>query len=69
MDTTLRDYFDRIEAAFCRQRGAPLLLSPLDFEKTIEWYAASIPTDDVEAGIAAYFERLPDRRLPLRRAI
>ncbi len=69
MDTTLRDYFDRIEAAFCQQRGAPLLLSPLDFEKTVEWYTASIPVDVVEAGIAAYFERLAARKVPLRRAI
>ncbi len=69
MDTTLRDYFDRIEAAFCRQRGAPLLLSPLDFEKTVEWYVAEIPADVVEAGIAAYFDRLAARKVPMRRAI
>ena len=69
MDTGLRSYFERIEAVFCTQRGAPLLLSPLDFEKAVEWYAASIPADVVEEGIAAYFQRLATRRVPVRKAI
>lgn len=69
MDTTLREYFERIEAVFCAQRGTPLLLSPLDFEKAVEWYAASIPVEVVEEGIAAYFQRLAARKVPMRRAI
>lgn len=65
----LRDYFERIEAAFCKHRGAPLLLSPLDFEKAVEWFTASVPVDVVEEGIAEYFVRLASRKVPVRRAI
>jgi hypothetical protein len=69
MDERIRDYFDSIEAAFGRRRGAPLLLSPLDFEKAVEWYAAGVPAEAVEAGIAAYFERLDRRKVPSRHAV
>lgn len=69
MEVTLREYFDRIESYFCRQRGTPLLLSPLDFEKTLEWYAAGIGAEVVEEGVADYFHRLATRKVPLRRAI
>lgn len=69
MDPSLRDYFERVEAAFCRQRGAPLLLSPLDFEKAVEWLTASVPVEVVEEGIADYFARLASRKVPMRRAI
>lgn len=69
MDERIRDYFGRIEAAFARRRGAPLLLSPLDFEKAVEWFAAGVPAEAVEAGIAAYFERLDRRKVPLRHAV
>ncbi len=69
MDERIRDYFDRIEAAFGRRRGAPLLLSPLDFEKAVEWFASGVPVEAVEAGIAAYFERLDRRKVPSRHAV
>jgi hypothetical protein len=69
VDNDLRSYFDRIEAFFCRQRGAPLLLSPLDFEKVVEWFAAGVPVDVVEEGIADYFQRLASRKVPPKRAI
>jgi hypothetical protein len=69
VDNELRSYFDRIEAFFCRQRGAPLLLSPLDFEKVVEWFAADIPVEVVEEGITDYFQRLASRKVPLKRAI
>ena len=69
LDTGLVEYFERIEASFCRHRGAPLLLSPLDFEKAVEWFAASVPVEVVEEGIADYFARLASRKVPLRRAI
>lgn len=65
----LRTYFERIEAAFCRRRGAPLLLSPLDFEKAVEWFAAGIPAEVVEEGVEEYFQKLESRKVPLRRAI
>ena len=69
MDSDLKSYFERIEEFFCRQRGAPLLLSPLDFEKVVEWYAADVPVDVVEEGIADYFRQLASRKVPLKRAI
>ena len=69
MDGDLRSYFDRIEGFFCRQRGTPLLLSPLDFEKVVEWFAAGVPAEAVEEGIADYFQRLASRKVPLKRAI
>lgn len=69
MNESLRDYFERIESFFCRQRGTPLLLSPLDFEKALEWYAAGIDAEVVEEGVADYFRRLATRKVPLRRAI
>ena len=69
MDQGLRDYFLRIESFFCGQRGAPLLLSPLDFEKAVEWYAAGVPVEVVEEGVADYFARLAARSVPLRRAV
>lgn len=46
-----------------------MLLSPLDFEKAVEWFAASVPVEVVEEGIADYFARLASRKVPLRRAI
>jgi len=69
MDAGLRDYFERVEAAFCRQRGAPLLLSPLDFEKVVEWFTAAVPVEVVEEGVGDYFAKLASRKVPLRRAI
>jgi hypothetical protein len=69
MSEALLDYFERIEASFCGQRGAPLLLSPLDFEKAVEWHGAGIPPEVVEEGIARYFEKLALRKTPLRRAV
>jgi hypothetical protein len=69
MPEDLRTFFERIEAAFCRRRGAPLLLSPLDFEKVVEWFAAGIPAEVVEEGIAEYFKKLENRQIPLKRAI
>jgi len=62
-------YFEQVEALFCRGRGAPLLLSPLDFEKAAEWYAAGVPVEVVAEGVEAYFEKLQRRKVPLRRAI
>jgi hypothetical protein len=69
MEADLKTYFERIEEFFCRQRGAPLLLSPLDFEKVVEWYAAGISAEVVEEGIADYFHGLASRKVPLKRAI
>lgn len=69
MDENLEAYFGRIEACFCGQRGAPLLLSPLDFEKVLEWHAAGVSAQAVEEGVARYFRKLDARKTPRRRAI
>lgn len=46
-----------------------MLLSPLDFEKAAEWFAAGVSPEVVEVGIEAYFEKLAQRKVPRRRAI
>ncbi|NMC00330.1 MAG: hypothetical protein GYA35_08640 [Thermoanaerobaculaceae bacterium] len=63
------EYFRGIEDAFCSERNAPLLLSPLDYEKVVEWHSAKIPLDVVKRGIKKYFEKLSKRKTPLRKAI
>ena len=68
-EATILSYFERIEAAFCQQRGAPLLLSPLDFEKAAEWFAAGVPPEAVEEGVRNYFARMEKRKIPRRRAV
>lgn len=62
-------YFLEIEDYFCSQRNAPLLLSPIDYEKVTEWFNAHIPIEVVKRGIARYFEKLKKRKTPLRKAI
>lgn len=69
MDADLASYFGRIEARFCGRRGAPLLLSPLDFQKALEWYAEGVPADAVEEGVDRYFDHLDARRTPRRNAL
>lgn len=69
MSRELFDYFRRIEEAFCGRRGAPLILSPIDFEKSVEWFGAGISPEVVEEGINAYFRKLEKRKVPLRRSI
>jgi hypothetical protein len=66
---SLMTYFGEIEDFFCARRNAPLLLSPLDFEKVAEWHEAKIPLEVVKGGIALYFDKLDKRRTPLRKAI
>lgn len=63
------NYFLEIEDFFCSQRNAPLLLSPIDFEKVVEWYSANIPIEVVKKGIARYFEKIGKRKIPLRKII
>lgn len=69
MDAGLESYFGRIEARFCGRRGAPLLLSPLDFQKALEWFAEGVPTEAVEEGVDRYFDHLEARRTPRRNAV
>jgi hypothetical protein len=65
----LLTYFQKVEEGFCGRRGAPLLLSPLDFAKAAEWYDAGVGVDVVLEGLNRYFERLEQRKVPLKRAI
>lgn len=67
--SSLPAYFSEIEDAFCSRRNAPLLLSPLDFEKVAGWHAAGIPVGVVRDGIGRYFEKLDKRKTPSRKAI
>lgn len=69
LPTDPSSYFTEIENAFCARRNAPLLLSPLDFEKIAGWYDAKIPVEVIINGINRYFEKLEKRKTPLRRAI
>lgn len=63
------DYFIEIEESFCSERNAPLLLSPLDYERVIEWHSAKIPLEVVKRGIKIYFEKISKRKIPLRKTI
>lgn len=67
--SNLPAFFSEIEDAFCARRNAPLLLSPLDFEKVAEWHSAKIPVEVIKDGIFRYFEKLDRRKTPMRRAI
>lgn len=69
MKENIFDYFLEIEECFCSERSAPLLLSPLDYERVVEWYSAKIPLEVVKRGIKKYFEKLSKRKIPLRKTI
>jgi hypothetical protein len=56
------DYFRHLEELFIGLRGAPLLLSPADWEIARSWRAAGIPFDLVERVLREVFERAPDKR-------
>ena len=69
MDAELESYFGRIEARFCGRRGAPLLLSPLDFQKALEWFSEGVSADTVEEAVDRYFEALDARKTPRRHGV
>lgn len=69
MNEDIFKYFLEIEEFFCAQKNAPLLLSPIDYEKVAEWYSLNIPLEVVKRGIEKYFEKLSKRKIPLRKAI
>ncbi len=56
-----RSYFEAIEATFVRLRGAPLLLSPADWQLARSWWERKIPLDLVLRTMEEVFERRRDR--------
>lgn len=48
-------YFQAIESSFIRLRGAPLLLSPSDWQMTQEWHRQGIPLELVLAVLEEVF--------------
>jgi hypothetical protein len=56
-----RSYFRVIEDHFIRLRGAPLLLSPTDFQVARQWRREGIPVELVMRAIDEVFERRAER--------
>jgi hypothetical protein len=54
-------YFQALEEAFIRLRGAPLLLSPADWLVAQRWRAAGIPLDFAIASVAELFAKRRER--------
>lgn len=54
-------YFQAIEEHFIRLRGAPLLLSPADWQVARKWYEAGIPLDLVRSTLDEIFAQRAER--------
>jgi hypothetical protein len=54
-------YFRTLEEAFVRLRGAPLLLSPADYQVAARWHREGVPSRLVEATLEEVFARRRDR--------
>jgi hypothetical protein len=54
-------YFHAVEAAFVRLRGAPLLLSPADFQVAKRWRREGVPLSLVVATLEDVFARRRER--------
>ncbi|MDH3255628.1 MAG: hypothetical protein OEM62_11595, partial [Acidobacteriota bacterium] len=59
---TDREYFQRLETLFIDLRGAPLLLSPSDWETARAWHSKSIPIDLVSRVLRDVFDRRSEHR-------
>ena len=57
----MQTYFEAIEGTFIRLRGAPLLLSPTDWQVANEWYEAGIPLETVNQTLEEVFSRREER--------
>lgn len=55
------DYFRSIENTFIRLRGAPLLLSPADWQTARRWHEAGIPLSVIREVLEGVFERVRER--------
>ena len=60
-DLSDHEYFQRIEEVFIGLRGAPLLLSPKDWQAAREWHRQGIPLDLVTRTLEEIFERRRER--------
>ncbi len=54
-------YFQAIEAAFVRLRGAPLLLSPTDWQVARRWFEQGVPLDLVVRALEEVFAKRRER--------
>ena len=61
METEEHSYCRRIEDAFIRLRGSPLLLSPADWRTAMRWWKLGIPVDFVVSSLEEVFERRRSR--------
>lgn len=54
-------YFQAVEEIFVRLRGAPLLLSPADWQVARRWHRDGIPLDLVQRALEGVFEKRKER--------
>ena len=54
-------YFQAVEEIFVRLRGAPLLLSPADWQVARRWHREGIPLDPVRRALEEVFEKRKER--------
>jgi hypothetical protein len=54
-------YFQAIEEVFVALRGAPLLLSPVDWQVARRWHREGIPLDLVKRTLTEVFEKRKER--------
>lgn len=57
-------YFQAIETTFLLLRGAPLLLSPSDYQVARRWHREGVPLDLVLKKLEEFFERHGEREDP-----
>ena len=62
-------YFDALEDAVISLRGAPLQLSPDDWQITEQWHAEGIPIDVVRESIQAVIDRRRAKELEIPRRL
>lgn len=55
-------YFQAIEEVFVELRGAPLLLSPTDWQVARRWHREGIPLELVKQALADVFEKRKERK-------
>jgi hypothetical protein len=54
-------YFQAVEEIFVRLRGAPLLLSPVDWQVASRWYREGVPLDLVRRALEEVFAKRKER--------
>jgi hypothetical protein len=60
-ETARNDYFEAIETAFISLRGAPLLLSPADWQTARSWHEQGVPLEVVLEVVRSVFARREER--------